>query len=77
MGNAKNHAWESLDAGEQLRRLQEMFASSPSFSALLQGPEHRFVLTNPAYQQLIGHRGNGVGLPVREAVPENPISRLS
>jgi hypothetical protein len=46
-----------------------MFARSPSFSALLQGPEHRFVLTNPAYHQLIGHR-NVIGLTVREAVPE-------
>jgi PAS domain S-box-containing protein len=46
-----------------------MFARSPSFSALLQGPEHRFVLTNPAYQQLIGHR-DVIGLAVREAVPE-------
>ena len=34
-----------------------------------QGPEHQFVLTNPAYQQLIGHR-NVLGLTVREAVPE-------
>ena len=49
--------------------MREMFARSPSFSALLQGPEHRFVLTNPAYHQLIGHR-NVIGLPVREAVPE-------
>src|ERR1700678_1896190 len=69
MGNTKNHIWESLDAAEQVRRLQEMFVQSPSFSALLQGPEHRFVLTNPAYRQLIGHR-EGIGLPVREAVPE-------
>jgi PAS domain S-box-containing protein len=69
MGNTKNHIWESLDAAEQVRRLQEMFVQSPSFSALLQGPEHRFVLTNPAYQQLIGHR-EVIGLPVREAVPE-------
>jgi PAS domain S-box-containing protein len=54
---------------DELRLLQEMFAQSPSFSALLHGPEHRFVLTNPAYQQLIGHR-EVIGLPVREAVPE-------
>jgi PAS domain S-box-containing protein len=46
-----------------------MFVQSPSFSALLQGPEHRFVLTNPAYQRLIGHR-DVIGLTVREAVPE-------
>src|ERR1700733_12057805 len=65
----ENQAWDSLDAGEQVRRLRELFAQSPSFSALLQGPEHRFVLTNPAYQQLIGHR-DVIGLTVREAVPE-------
>src|SRR5277367_5899713 len=69
MGNTKNHAWESLDAAEQVRQLGEMFAQSPNFSALLQGPEHRFVLTNPAYQQLIGHR-NVIGLTVGAAVPE-------
>ena len=46
-----------------------MFARSPSFSALLQGPDHRFALTNPAYQQLIGHR-DVIGLTVREALPE-------
>ena len=46
-----------------------MFVQSPSFSALLQGPEHRFVLINPAYQQLIGHR-DVIGLTILEAVPE-------
>ena len=61
--------WELLDGGEQVLRLREMFVQSPNFSALLEGPEHRFVLTNPAYQQLIGHR-NVIGLTVREAVPE-------
>src|ERR1700678_1113476 len=69
MGNTKNHIWEPLDAAEQVRRLQDMFVQSPNFSALLQGPEHRFVLTNPAYERLIGHR-NVIGLTVREAVPE-------
>jgi PAS domain S-box-containing protein len=60
---------DNLTGAEELHRMREMFARSPSFSALLQGPEHRFVLTNPAYQQLIGHR-NVIGLPVREAMPE-------
>ena len=65
-----NHRSEdNLSGAEELHRMREMFARSPSFSALLQGPEHRFVLTNPAYHQLIGHR-NVIGLPVREAVPE-------
>jgi hypothetical protein len=30
---------------------------------LLLRPEHRFVLTNPAYQQLIGHR-DVIGLTI-------------
>ena len=60
---------DKLTGDEELHRMREMFARSPSFAALLQGPEHRFVLTNPAYHQLIGHR-NVIGLPVREAVPE-------
>src|ERR1700722_5146616 len=69
MTNAEIPAAKILEGGEQIRRLREMFVQSPNFSALLQGPEHRFVLTNPAYQQLIGHR-NVIGLTVREAVPE-------
>src|SRR3984957_13921055 len=69
MRDTKGPAWELLDAGEQVRRLREMLVLSPSFSALLQGPDHRFVLTNPAYQRLIGHR-DVIGLSVREALPE-------
>jgi PAS domain S-box-containing protein len=65
--NARSEA--HLNGDEELHRMREMLARSPSFSALLQGPEHRFALTNPAYQQLIGHR-DVIGLPVREAVPE-------
>jgi PAS domain S-box-containing protein len=54
---------------DELLRLREMFAQSPSFSALLRGPDHRFVMINPAYQQLIGHRAV-LGLTLREALPE-------
>lgn len=54
---------------EELLRFREMFAQSPSFSALLDGPDYRFVLTNPAYQRLVGHRAV-IGLTVREAFPE-------
>ena len=67
MSHATNEP--SADPDAQIRRLQEMFLQSPSFSALLQGPEHRFVLTNPAYQQLIGHR-HVIGITAREAIPE-------
>ena len=67
MADGASHGDPKSD--ETLAGLREMFARSPSFSALLQGPEHRFALTNPAYQQLIGHR-DVVGLTVREAIPE-------
>ena len=69
MGDPSDPARRVGDRDEELRRLREMFAQSPSFSALLHGPEHRFVLTNSAYQRLIGHR-DVTGLTVREALPE-------
>ena len=53
----------------ELDRLRDMFALSPSFVAVLRGPEHRFDLTNAAYLKLIGHR-DVIGLPVRAALPE-------
>jgi PAS domain S-box-containing protein len=54
---------------QELQHLRDMFSQSQSFSALLHGPEHRFVLVNPAYLQLIGHRVV-IGKSVREAIPE-------
>jgi PAS domain S-box-containing protein len=57
------------ERGQELQRLRDMFVQSHSFSALLHGPEHRFVMVNPAYLQLIGHR-DVIGLTVREAIPE-------
>ena len=60
---------ERANGYEELLRLREMFAQSPNFSALLQGPDYRFVLTNPAYQRLVGHRAV-IGLTVLEAFPE-------
>lgn len=53
----------------ELDRLREMFAASPSFVAMLRGPDHQFELTNPAYMKLIAQR-DVIGLPVRTALPE-------
>jgi PAS domain S-box-containing protein len=50
-------------------RLDRMFEQAPGFMAMLRGPEHRFELTNPAYQRLIGHR-DVLGRTVAEALPE-------
>ena len=50
-------------------KLAYLFTKAPAFVATLQGPDHIFELTNPAYLQLIGHR-NVIGKSVREALPE-------
>jgi PAS domain S-box-containing protein len=54
---------------EENQRLMTLFEQAPSFIAVLMGPEHRFELSNKAYQQLVGHR-QIVGKCVREALPE-------
>ena len=56
------------DAAER-RQLAELFEQSPSFMAMLRGPEHRFELANPNYLNLIGNR-EIIGRTVAEALPE-------
>jgi PAS domain S-box-containing protein len=53
----------------EVERLRELFEQSPSFMAVLRGPEHRFELANSSYLQLIGHR-DVLGKTVREALPD-------
>ena len=48
---------------------RESSSSSPTFLAVLRGPDHVIELTDPAFQQLIGDR-KIVGKPVRDAMPE-------
>ena len=54
---------------QERSRLADLFQQAPAFFALLRGPEHIFEMTNPLYQELIGHR-SVIGKTVREAVPE-------
>ncbi|RYE81689.1 MAG: response regulator [Oxalobacteraceae bacterium] len=49
--------------------LQQLFEQSPSFMAMLVGPEHRIALANTGYLKLVGHRAV-LGRTVREALPE-------
>lgn len=42
----------------------------PALVAVLEGPEHRYVLVNPLYRQVVGHDRNFVGKTIREALPE-------
>jgi signal transduction histidine kinase/CheY-like chemotaxis protein len=64
---------ESVVAERALRdereRMGQMFAQAPTFMAMLRGPEHRFELTNPGYDKLIGHRPV-LGRTVAEALPD-------
>ncbi|WP_311223126.1 MULTISPECIES: PAS domain-containing protein [unclassified Acidovorax] len=47
----------------------KLFDQSPSFMAMLEGPEHRITLANPGYRRLVGPRAI-IGLTVVEALPE-------
>ena len=61
----------SARAGARAERdlLAGVFELSPSFLAVLRGPDHIFELANPAYFRLIGDR-EVLGRPLREAMPE-------
>ncbi|MEP7228325.1 MAG: ATP-binding protein, partial [Gemmatimonadales bacterium] len=58
---------ETLD--RERDQLERVFELSPTFLAVLRGPDHIFDLVNPAYYQLAGHR-DLIGKPVRAALPE-------
>lgn len=56
-----------------------MFAHAPGFMALVTGRDHRFELTNPNYQKVIGHReviGRTVGEVLTDAVAQGYLDLL-
>jgi hypothetical protein len=63
------HVVAARHAAQERERLAQLFEQAPSFVAILRGPEHRFELTNPSYQRLIGHR-DVIGCTVAEALPD-------
>jgi signal transduction histidine kinase/CheY-like chemotaxis protein len=50
-------------------RLQTLFTQAPSFIAVLDGPQHRYLLANASYRKLIGGR-EVEGRTVPQALPE-------
>ena len=54
---------------DERERMGQMFAQAPTFMAMLRGPDHRFELTNPGYDKLVGHRPM-LGRTVAEALPD-------
>ena len=55
-------------SGER-ERLERMFDQAPGFMAMLDGPEHVFVMANKAYSALVAGR-ELIGKTVVEAIPE-------
>jgi PAS domain S-box-containing protein len=51
------------------QRLAQLFEQSPTFTAVLRGPQHVFELANPGYLRLIGHRPV-LGRSLAEALPD-------
>jgi PAS domain S-box-containing protein len=58
---------EGRISGER-ERLHQMFDMAPGFTALVEGPGHKFVMANQAYRDLVGR--DVVGKTVGEALPE-------
>lgn len=54
---------------EAEQRWRALFEQAPSFFAVLEGPDHRFVYANARYRRLVGREAL-IGLTVAEAVPE-------
>ena len=57
-------------------RLTAVFQQSPSFVAVLRGPENVFESVNAAYQQIVGQGRELVGKPLFEALPETRGQRF-
>ena len=61
---------DNLSLKAESDQLRELFARTPSFMAVLSGPEHRFELANASYEQLVGGR-QVVGQTVREVFAQH------
>ena len=55
---------------ERSARIEEVFRQSPSFLAVLRGPDDVYELANDAYYQFIGRGREIIGKPLFEALPE-------
>ncbi len=50
-------------------RLAQLFEQTPTFMALLEGPDHRITLANPGYKKLVGDRPV-IGRSFADALPD-------
>jgi PAS domain S-box-containing protein len=56
-------------AAAERARLSHLFERTPTFMAMLQGPDHTIEYANPGYMRLVGHRPI-IGKTVAEALPD-------
>lgn len=57
------------------QQFYRLFRQAPAFIAMMEGPEHVITLSNPAYNELVGHR-EVIGKSVRQAFPEEDLQSL-
>ena len=70
LGAATRQAEEArAEADLQRQQLYNILMQAPAMICMFEGPEHRFKLINPAYQQLVGERPL-LGQPIHQAMPE-------
>lgn len=60
----------SAELAVEKARLEATFQQSPSFFAILRGPDNVFEAANAAYLQIVGLGRDPVGKPLFEALPE-------
>jgi PAS domain S-box-containing protein len=57
------------EAKTERARLYDVFMQAPAAIAVLEGPDHRFTVSNPLYRELVGDR-DVVGQTLVDALPE-------
>ncbi|MFP7673994.1 PAS domain-containing protein [Marivita sp. S0852] len=50
-------------------RMARLFDQAPAIISIFEGPEHRYIYTNPLHDKVMG-RSDLIGKPMREAMPE-------
>jgi len=65
-----NAAAECARLEQLANRQRQLFETVPVGIAILEGPEHRYLLINPAYRPFVTDKGEVVGRTVAEVFPE-------
>ncbi len=70
LGRAAAVQAENTVLAQQSDELRRLFQQTPSFMAVVSGPEHVFTLVNDAYQRLVGPDRHVLGQSVAQSLPE-------